>query len=204
MPDLFRRLERFWKRKPTPRTHDEWLDYIYSSGSPEEMEEITAWMRARAKSYDEKEKAQTADLLAWAKAASPVDWHRCAITFNWDYRIDVLRWIAAQSECDRGTAIHLFHCQRPYYYLPYASDLETFWRYYVGDRELTMLVTERWRAGQFKSYRFDPVVREGVPPGTLPWPVPDDLCVFEVAGEVVDTGGFQHGYPPHLVGAKLV
>jgi hypothetical protein len=131
---LMHKMMREPERKPTPRTRQELDDALYGDPSPEEERLTREWMRVRARHYDRKEIEQTQMLLAWAKKASPADWHRCAITFNWDYRADVLRWIAAQPDCDRGTAIHLFHHQRPWFYLNYAGGMETFWRYYVGDR----------------------------------------------------------------------
>ena len=204
-PSTFSRIwDQLRGRTPLPRNEEELDDFLYGPGTKKEQEEIRDWMRKQAATYDAKERIQTDVLLKWLPTAGPEDWHRCAVTFNWDYLAEPLQWIAEQPDCDRGTAIFLFHRNRPGHYAQISTTEEEFWRKFVGNQELVTSIAERWRAGGYPNYRFDPVVRETVEPGSLPWPVPDDLCAFEVAGEPLDLNGFEDGYPPHLIGAKLV
>lgn len=55
--------------------------------------------------------------IDWLKNASPDDWHRVALDFNWDERIDPLRWIVEQPECDKATALTIFWLGQPAYFL---------------------------------------------------------------------------------------
>lgn len=55
--------------------------------------------------------------IAWLKDASPDDWHRAVLDFNWDWEIDALFWIARQPECDKATALTMFWLGQPAYFL---------------------------------------------------------------------------------------
>ncbi len=53
------------------------------------------------------------DLMAWLKNCGPDEWYRVAVTFNWDAGLELLRWIVSQSDCDKGTAVAVFHRASP-------------------------------------------------------------------------------------------
>ena len=51
--------------------------------------------------------------ISWLKDASPEDWHRVMLDFNWDNRTDSLFWIVQQPECDKATALTIFWLAQP-------------------------------------------------------------------------------------------
>jgi hypothetical protein len=55
--------------------------------------------------------------IPWLENASPDDWHRAVLDFNWDWEIDPLFWIARQPECDKATALTMFWLGQPAFYL---------------------------------------------------------------------------------------
>lgn len=55
--------------------------------------------------------------IAWLETASPDDWHRAVLDFNWDWDIDPLFWIARQPQCDKATALTMFWKGQPVWYL---------------------------------------------------------------------------------------
>ncbi|MGX5801798.1 DUF4274 domain-containing protein [Bradyrhizobium sp. Arg314] len=65
---------------------------------------------------DENEK-NIREQIAWLEKASPDDWHRAVLDFNWDWDIDPLLWIARQSQCDKATALTMFWMGQPAYHL---------------------------------------------------------------------------------------
>jgi len=60
--------------------------------------------------------------IAWLETASPDDWHRAVLDFNWDWDIDPLFWIARQPQCDKATALTMFWQGQPAYYLILAAE----------------------------------------------------------------------------------
>jgi hypothetical protein len=60
--------------------------------------------------------------IAWLETASPDDWHRVVLDFNWDWDIDPLFWIARQPQCDKATALTMFWLGQPAYYLILAAE----------------------------------------------------------------------------------
>jgi hypothetical protein len=60
--------------------------------------------------------------IAWLETASPDDWHRAMLDFNWDSDIDPLFWIARQPQCDKATALTIFWLGQPAYYLIVAKE----------------------------------------------------------------------------------
>lgn len=65
---------------------------------------------------DENEKS-IREQIAWLETASPDDWHRAVLDFNWDWDIDPLFWIARQPQCDKATALTMFWMGQPAYHL---------------------------------------------------------------------------------------
>jgi hypothetical protein len=57
--------------------------------------------------------AQTVSRTEWLAQASPEDWHRFALGFNWDDPIFPLVWIVCQEQCDMATALHIFWHSEP-------------------------------------------------------------------------------------------
>jgi hypothetical protein len=55
--------------------------------------------------------------IAWLKTASPDDWHRVALDYNWDEGVETLYWIVQQPDCDRATALDIFWKGQPAWYL---------------------------------------------------------------------------------------
>lgn len=57
---------------------------------------------------DQREQAHLAANIAWLAAASPDDWHRVALDFNWCEPLYLLDWIVRQKDCDIATALTIF------------------------------------------------------------------------------------------------
>jgi Domain of unknown function (DUF4274) len=139
--------------------------------------------------------------IAWLASAGPDDWHRSALTWNWDDGLVPMRWVIAQPGCDAGTAVHLFAMGEPRYWSRYetvaAIEEDAPW----GMEHVRFLteICERWAAGQYRQYRFRPLDLPFVEPGELPWPVPESLGRAEMKGEALDVEGWHGGWPPHLV-----
>lgn len=140
-------------------------------------------------------------LIEWLGRADPAEWHCAALTWNWDDGLGPLRWIIAQPNCDAGTAIHLFAAADPSYFRRYESvDAIEADNPYVMDRIRFMIeICERWAAGQYKEYRFRPEDVPSLSPDSHPWPVPESLAHAEMRGEILDTRGWDQGYPMELL-----
>lgn len=52
--------------------------------------------------------AQTRSRVEWLEGASPDDWHRFAIGFNWDDDFAPLFWIVQQEQCEMAAALYIF------------------------------------------------------------------------------------------------
>lgn len=148
---------------------------------------------------DESEQSQ---LLDWLRKAGPVDWHRCACTWNWDQPFDVIRWIIRQPGCDAGTAVTLFARGEPSYYGQFASvaEIEAKAGYMMETVRFLIEICELWRAGRYSVWRFRPDELPDLDPDSLPWPVPATLARAEAKGEPVDLTGWTEGFPPELYG----
>ena len=128
------------------------------------------------------------ELVGWLERSGPDEWHRTALTFNWDAGLKVLEWIVSQPDCDRGTAIAVEAIPG------WASET-------VG---LLRLICERWAAGAYQNYRFSPIFADHVQSfaidgSRIPWTVPADLAQPEIKGERLDTSGYCEGYSPALI-----
>lgn len=55
--------------------------------------------------------------IAWLKTATPDDWHRVALDYNWDEGVETLYWIVQQPDCDRATALDIFWKGQPAWFL---------------------------------------------------------------------------------------
>lgn len=155
-----------------------------------------------ATAADGPEDTEQAELLAWLRKAGPADWHRCACTWNWDQPFDVLNWIIRRPNCDAGTAITLFARGEPSYYGQFKSlaEIEAKAGYMMETVRFLIEICERWRAGQYKIWRFLPDQLPDLDPGSLPWPVPATLARAEAKGRALDLGGWTEGFPPALYG----
>ncbi len=48
------------------------------------------------------------EYVEWLKFASPDDWHRVVLSFQWAEKYDPLMWIVQQDDCDKATALTVF------------------------------------------------------------------------------------------------
>ena len=60
-------------------------------------------------------------LLEWVKEQSPDEWHKVALSWNWDNGEDIPDWIVSHPECDKATAQWCFFLAEPSWYYTYSS-----------------------------------------------------------------------------------
>jgi hypothetical protein len=132
--------------------------------------------------------------LAWLKENGPDEWHRWALAWNWDYGVELLEWIVAQPNCDKGTALDIYYAAQPDYFARFASVEEAA---KASDPYLVAMmpkICEMWRDGAYPTYAYRPGGRavEALAEGpdkmralaaAVPWDVPDDLAAAELSGE---------------------
>ena len=68
---------------------------------------------SRALDTDDDSMATAKAHIAWLETASPDDWHRSVLAFQWSERFDPLMWIVQQEECDKATALQVFWAMSP-------------------------------------------------------------------------------------------
>jgi hypothetical protein len=151
-------------------------------------------------------------LLAWLKRHGPDDWHQVSIDWNWDAGVQILAWIAAQSECDRATAQNLIVIGGADYYLRFAdrAALLAAEPYNLEAFDLIMPIIARWNAGgydrsEIASYepagltsqrRRHRAAEDALGHGHLPFRLADD--VFEPLEGRVYSYLYTEGWPPEV------
>jgi Domain of unknown function (DUF4274) len=55
--------------------------------------------------------------IDWLAKASPDDWHRAALDFEWPQPLEPLLWIVSQPDCDKATALTIFWKNNPQNFL---------------------------------------------------------------------------------------
>lgn len=154
--------------------------------------------------------------IAWLKDASPEDWHRVALDFNWDNRIDSLLWIVQQPECDKATALTIFWLAQPTCYLmPSAKDeAET---QTASERQLVQFIAERINAKGYVRSKiafdafplmlqdYDELVAEvKKSPGGVAWKAHPDMKRSIRGREVRLDREFYQRYPEESHGSVMI
>jgi hypothetical protein len=179
-----------WPRKLRERLERDYPEIDFRGMTIQEMDAaIDAYLQSREDR-----------LIEWLGGAGPAAYHRCALDWNWDDGLKVLRWIIAQPDCDSGTAIHLLAAADAFEFRNYESleAIEAAGLYDMDSVRFMIEICERWAAGQYKEYRFRPWDVPLLNPDSRPWPVPRGLARAEMQGEVLDIGEWDSGYPPEL------
>lgn len=167
------------------------------------LEEMNATIAAhRASVVEAGDYAGESNLLAWLQERGPDDWHRSAVTWNWDQDMEPMRWVIRQPGCDAGTAVTLFARGEPGYYSQFSDmeELKARAGYMMDHVSFMIEICERWDAGQYGEWRFLPDELVHLEPGSLPWPVPEALARGESRGQSLDYEGWNEGFPPELLG----
>ena len=138
---------------------------------------------------------ETELFLAWLKDNGPDEWHRWAIDMNWDYGLDLFRWIINQPNCDRGTALSVYYAAQPDFFEQYAS-IEAAQDDNPDHVGITLMlrICEMWRQGAYTTYNYRPgdaaitYLEQGADAmralaQSVPWDVPDDLATTGIHGE---------------------
>jgi Domain of unknown function (DUF4274) len=135
----------------------------------------------------------------WLSRHGPGDWHRSALTYNWDNSLKPLMWIVSQAECDRGTAITLYHRGQPEFFARYEtlSKLEAECAHEMEAVELLMSIANRWAARGYTEYGFKPDLSFAKIDlnARPPWPVSANLADPAIQGEDLSLSGFAEGLP---------
>lgn len=146
-----------------------------------------------------------ARFTAWlATGATPEDWHRVALSWNWDQGSDPLWWMIVRPGCDKATALVVFWGAQPGHYLDVADraalppgDADGF--------DLTREIRTRWMDGFYTrselafeleqdvgavdfaalEARFGARLAAGIPP----------VMRGPLAGRRLDASGFIEGIP---------
>jgi hypothetical protein len=80
--------------------------------------------------------------IGWLQDATPEDWHRVALDFNWDNPIDPLYWIVQQPQCDRATALTIFWLAQPTCYST-QTEADDWDAERVSERKLVQFIADR-------------------------------------------------------------
>jgi hypothetical protein len=81
--------------------------------------------------------------------AGPDDWHRVAMSWNWDHGDDVPTWICRQERCDRATALYLYWCAQPDYFVAFRGVREAVPQFNRCGFDFVREVRTRWQAGAY-------------------------------------------------------
>jgi Domain of unknown function (DUF4274) len=77
--------------------------------------------------------------------SGPDGWHEAANEWNWDNGVEPLAWIVNQNQCDKATALLIFHLGEPHYYAEKLAEGKD-----LADNQVYALlqgIRERWLAG---------------------------------------------------------
>ena len=150
-------------------------------------------------------------LVDWLKARQPDDWHRVALSWNWDNPTDILMWIAAQQSCDRATAQMMFHQASPDHLLTFSSSELARASGYAHTHELCTLIARNWNAAHYTRseilsypdlesmgdrlfYRAEEAL---IAPSMRPWTIEDSIFV-PLSGRDIHADDYDAGFPPEL------
>ncbi|HEX9946039.1 MAG TPA: DUF4274 domain-containing protein [Allosphingosinicella sp.] len=204
MPDWVREEQRAFERDFPRADSSRYESAEYWPEVARQIDERRAW-EARMAAMPQSPPPRTVsdeELIAWLGTKGPREWHVCAADWNWDKGLGPLVWILRQPGCDRGTAICIFARGEAGIFEKYESveALRAKEGYYREQAEMLIELCERWAAGRYSEYRFDPEddVR-GVFPERMPWPVPEDLARAKARGERLDHRGWEEGVPGELI-----
>lgn len=73
-----------------------------------DMEELGRFAWETTVPADGDYEAQAQARIDWLAEATPEQWHRFALGFNWDDPLEPLFWIVRQDDCDMATALTIF------------------------------------------------------------------------------------------------
>lgn len=152
--------------------------------------------------------------IDWLRTANHDDWHRAALDFNWDNRIEPLLWIVMQDDCDLATAITIFwRCEPGWDLMLMARGEKVYER---DDLAIITTIAGRLHAGTYKrrTIAFDAEPRmhsdyaemqadcaKFAQPPFQPHP---DMIRSIIGREVVNDAAFYRRYPKHFHGTVMV
>ena len=144
-------------------------------------------------------------LIRWLSKRDPDEWHRVALSWNWDSGYMVLRWIIQQPDCDRATALLIFWRGDVAYYLPYGHRDEV--PEPNGDvYDLLCEIRQNWIAGKYRRSELaydseggrDMDFARRRLGSRLKFIFPRDM-EQSLAGRVLTCEGYEEGLPPDFV-----
>jgi Domain of unknown function (DUF4274) len=153
--------------------------------------------------------------IAWLKDASPEDWHRVALDFNWDNPIDPLFWIVRQPECDRATALTIFWLAQPSYRLMQSAE-DDGESHAASDWKMVQFIGDRINAkGYVRSgiafdatplllQDYDELVAEGKKAPDVPLKAHPDMKRSIRGREVRLDRDFYERYPEEFHGSVMI
>lgn len=151
-----------------------------------------------------------AALIEWMARRGPDDWHRVALSYNWDNGLSPLEWIVTRPTCDRATALVVFWMTEPDARLGYASPSDAKADHAESEWRLVKLIADRWRAGAYarSEIALDPTDYMGWPldewrrleakHSRRTFTTSDDMHRATSGRTVLDGEDFQEGYPREL------
>jgi hypothetical protein len=175
------------------------------------MEEFVG--RFREQNPDFKPEDEIDLFLAWLQENGPDEWHRWAISWNWDHGTELFEWIIAQPNCDRGTVLSIYYASGVEYEAKYESLEEAKADYLSAETlPLVLKICEMWRGGAYQTYAYRPsyaathILDQGKEAvlslaKAVPWEVPDGLATAEISGEPNTFDGTIDGMPVEMLRA---
>jgi len=101
-------------------------------------------------------------VIKYLEKSEPPDWHQVAWNWNWDNRIEPLRWIIENPKCDKGTALLIYWYGNPGWYTKY-DNKDQVSVYEMDNYLLVKDIEEKYLSGYYKNENiyFDPKDDEG-------------------------------------------
>lgn len=80
--------------------------------------------------------------------SGPDAWHEAADNWNWGYGVEPLVWIVSQDQCDKATALLIFHLGEPHFY----ADELAAGKDFAGNATYALLqgIRDRWTSGFYR------------------------------------------------------
>lgn len=133
--------------------------------------------------------------MAWLQENGPDEWHRWAISNNWDYGTDIFEWIVSQPTCDKGTALSLYYATQPEIYTRFTTlDEVKSHPVFSESVNLVLKICQMWQNGAYQTYDYLPMehtfeyLNQGEEAmlalaAAVPWDVPHGLATAGIHGQ---------------------
>lgn len=160
---------------------------------------------------DEFDALETDLIIDYLKKNSPKERQLLAIDWNFDNSKEVIKWIAEQSDTDKGTALFLYWYMNPQFFKKYKSreECEEDGSWVLEDFDIVETLEKNYISGFYKNqkYAFSPksdVYNSGydwtkeVDEAEMKRKIPEAMYI-PLEGEVLESPGWEEGIPNDIM-----